>query len=242
MTPRTKYILKDAINVFKAVSSEEKIKLIATVQNNLNVHYNGLETIGVGLDEDKVKAGEIFLRIFKRQIMTAYILIGEQSIKAFEDEDWQYLEETILEDYSGDIIGWNKETDSIAELLEQLKGYDNFILLSTKDLNKIENKTKIEIDRLQVMKTTLEKLELIIKLFPQIKEDLENNENQNWEEILEVNKHEDILEVLMFCVDKQQLKTLIRELQIMKRQESVSMHYLLTFLIVIIIHFLIWNL
>jgi len=80
--------------------------------------------------------------------MTAYILIGEQSIKAFEDEDWQYLEETILEDYSGDIIGWNKETDSIAELLEQLKGYDNFILLSTKDLNKIENKTKIEIDRL----------------------------------------------------------------------------------------------
>jgi len=62
------------------------------------------------------------------------------------------------------------------------------------------------------MKTTLEKLELIIKLFPQIKEDLENNENQNWEEILEVNKHEDILEVLMFCVDKQQLKTLIREL------------------------------
>ena len=62
------------------------------------------------------------------------------------------------------------------------------------------------------MKTTLEKLELIIKLFPQIKEDLENNENQKWEEILEVNKHEDILEVLMFCVDKQQLKTLIREL------------------------------
>jgi len=57
-----------------------------------------------------------------------------------------------------------------------------------------------------------EKLELVIKLFPQIKEDLENNENQNWEEILEVNKHEDILEVLMFCVDKQQLKTLIREL------------------------------
>lgn len=66
MTPRTKYILKDAINVFKAVSSEEKINLISTVQNNLNVHYNGLETIGIRLDEDKVKAGEIFLRIFKK--------------------------------------------------------------------------------------------------------------------------------------------------------------------------------
>lgn len=66
MTPRTKYILKDAINVFKAVSSYEKINLISTVQNNLNVHYNGLETIGIGLDKDKVKAGEIFLRIFKK--------------------------------------------------------------------------------------------------------------------------------------------------------------------------------
>ena len=66
MTPRTKYILKDAINVFKAVSSYEKQNLIATIQNNLNIHYNGLETIGIGLDEDKVKAGEIFLRIFKK--------------------------------------------------------------------------------------------------------------------------------------------------------------------------------
>lgn len=66
MTPRTKYILKDAINVFKAVSSYEKQNLIATIQNNLNIHYNGLETVGIGLDEDKVKAGEIFLRIFKK--------------------------------------------------------------------------------------------------------------------------------------------------------------------------------
>lgn len=60
--------------------------------------------------------------------------------------------------------------------------------------------------------STTEKLELIIKLFPQLKEDLENNEDQDWEEILKVNKHEDILEVLMFCIDKEQLKALIREL------------------------------
>lgn len=57
-----------------------------------------------------------------------------------------------------------------------------------------------------------EKLELIIKLFPQFKADLENNEGQDWEEILKVNKHEDILEIFMnFYADKEQLKTLIRE-------------------------------
>lgn len=66
MTPRTKLILKDGINVFKAISSDKKQELIQTVQSNLKRHYNGLKTIGMGLDEDKVRAGEIFLRIFNK--------------------------------------------------------------------------------------------------------------------------------------------------------------------------------
>ena len=65
MTPRTKEILKDAINIYNAVPSDKKEELIQTVQNNLKVHYNGLNNIGIGLDEDKVLAGEIFLRVFK---------------------------------------------------------------------------------------------------------------------------------------------------------------------------------
>ena len=65
MTPRTKEILKDAINIYNAVPSDKKEELIQTVQNNLKVHYNGLNNIGIGLDEDKVLAGAIFLRIFK---------------------------------------------------------------------------------------------------------------------------------------------------------------------------------
>ena len=66
MTPRTKEILKDAINIYNAVPSDKKEELIQTVQDNLKVHYNGLNTIGMGLYEDKVRAGEIFLKIFKR--------------------------------------------------------------------------------------------------------------------------------------------------------------------------------
>ena len=78
--------------------------------------------------------------------MKTFILIGEQSVKAFEDNDWKYLEETILEDYSGDLIAWDKETDSVSELLEQLRGWDSFIELSEQDLKDIEANTKIEIE------------------------------------------------------------------------------------------------
>jgi hypothetical protein len=65
MTPRAKEILKDAINIYNAIPSDKKQELIATVQNNLKVHYDGLNNIGMGFDEDKVRAGEIWLRIFK---------------------------------------------------------------------------------------------------------------------------------------------------------------------------------
>ena len=65
MTPRAKEILRDAINIYNAVPSDKKEELIQTVQNNLKVHYNGLNNIGIGLDEDKVLAGAIFLRVFK---------------------------------------------------------------------------------------------------------------------------------------------------------------------------------
>ena len=78
--------------------------------------------------------------------MKTFILIGEQSVKAFEDNDWKYLEETILEDYSGDLIAWDKETDSVSELLEQLRGWNDFIELSEQDLKDIEANTKIEIE------------------------------------------------------------------------------------------------
>ena len=66
MTTRAKEILKDGINIYKAIPSDKKQELIQTVQNNLKVHYNGLNTIGMGLDEDKVVAGKVFLRIFNR--------------------------------------------------------------------------------------------------------------------------------------------------------------------------------
>ena len=67
MTPRTKEILKDALNIYKAMlNPDDKQNLINSVKKNLSIHYNGINTIGIGLDEDKVRAGEIFLRIYNK--------------------------------------------------------------------------------------------------------------------------------------------------------------------------------
>ena len=77
--------------------------------------------------------------------MKTFILLGEKAILGFENQDWKILETTILKDYNGDLIAWNKETDDVSELLEQLRGWNDFIELSEQDLKDIEANTKIEI-------------------------------------------------------------------------------------------------
>jgi len=64
MTAQTKDILIRGINTFLASTSEEKEVLIQKVQNNLEIHYNALNSIGMGCVKDQVLAGEIFLKIF----------------------------------------------------------------------------------------------------------------------------------------------------------------------------------
>ncbi len=78
--------------------------------------------------------------------MKTYILLGEKAILDFENQDWKVLENSVLEDFNGDLIAWNKETDDVSELLEQLKGWNDFIELSEQDLKDIEANTKIEIE------------------------------------------------------------------------------------------------
>ena len=78
--------------------------------------------------------------------MKTYILLGEKAILDFENQDWKVLENSVLEDFNGDLIAWNKETDEVSELLEQLSGWNDFIELSEQDLKDIESNTKIEIE------------------------------------------------------------------------------------------------
>jgi hypothetical protein len=66
MTPRAKEILRQSISVYKGKSELDKEVLVSMVKDNLSIHYDSFAAIGMGLDEDKVRAGEIFLRIFNK--------------------------------------------------------------------------------------------------------------------------------------------------------------------------------
>ena len=72
-----------------------------------------------------------------------YILVGEQGVKDFRNEDWKSLEENILDDYDADIVAWDKNTESVSELLEMLRGWDDFIELFQEDIKNIINNTKV---------------------------------------------------------------------------------------------------
>ena len=77
--------------------------------------------------------------------MKTHILVGESAVNHFYNENWSELQASILMDNTGDLIAWNKEADDVSELLEQLRGWNDFIELSEQDLKDIESNTKIEI-------------------------------------------------------------------------------------------------
>lgn len=77
--------------------------------------------------------------------MKTHILVGSLAVKFFEEEEWEHLERSVLQNQSGDIIAWNKETDSVSELIESLKGWEDFIELSGEDLKEITLNTNIVI-------------------------------------------------------------------------------------------------
>ncbi len=74
--------------------------------------------------------------------METYILVGKQGVKDFKNEDWESLEKNLL-DYDADIVAWDKNTESVSELLEMLCGWDDFTELSQEDLETIEINTNI---------------------------------------------------------------------------------------------------
>lgn len=77
--------------------------------------------------------------------MKVYILVGEQGVKDFRNEDWESLEESVLDDFNADIIAWDKSTEDVSELLEMLRGWDDFTELTQEDIKNIENNTKVAI-------------------------------------------------------------------------------------------------
>lgn len=77
--------------------------------------------------------------------MKTYILVGSEAVRLLDEMDWQELEQSILYDFNGDIVTWNKDTDDVSELLEMLNGWDDFRESSEKELETISLNTEIEI-------------------------------------------------------------------------------------------------
>lgn len=78
--------------------------------------------------------------------MKTFILVGEQAITNFQEENWSDFQANVLMDYAGDIVVWDKEADKVGTLLDMLSGWNDFIELSEQDLKDIEASTKIEIN------------------------------------------------------------------------------------------------
>ena len=78
--------------------------------------------------------------------MKTYILVGEVAIKHFENEDYNELEDSIINNFNGDLVAWNKETDSVSTLLDMLSGWTYFVELTEEDLKSIEANTRIEVN------------------------------------------------------------------------------------------------
>lgn len=74
-----------------------------------------------------------------------HILVGESVVSHFFNEDWDELEEAILDLNNGDIIAWDEEKDTVSTLLDMLSGWGKFVELSADDLRDIILNTKIVI-------------------------------------------------------------------------------------------------
>ena len=65
MTAKTKQYLLNSIPDFKEFSATKQKEVIEDIEKHIKCHYEAINNIGIGYNEDQVKAGEIFLRIFK---------------------------------------------------------------------------------------------------------------------------------------------------------------------------------
>lgn len=65
MNKRVKITLDAAVFIYRNAPDKDLPEMRDAVNRNLKKHYDGLRTIGIGLDPDYVTAALIFKRIFK---------------------------------------------------------------------------------------------------------------------------------------------------------------------------------
>jgi len=88
--------------------------------------------------------------------MKTFILAGSEAVKHLFDEKYHKLEKSILRDCSGEIYSFDPtQKNCLSELLEQLKGWNDFIELSDSAIKEIEENTSIQFDREENIKASI---------------------------------------------------------------------------------------
>lgn len=76
--------------------------------------------------------------------MKEYFLVGTEAIKAFRSEEFQELQD-ILNEFNGDLMEWDRNSDSLSELFSMIEGWDSCYELSMSDIVEIELNTSIRV-------------------------------------------------------------------------------------------------
>ena len=133
--------------------------------------------------------------------MIHYILAGEEAVNHFQEENWAELQGCVLMENSGDIFSFDySNLNPISELLEQLRGWNNYIELSEEDMKDIEKNTLIEIERTNNVKlpiywSTSDFEGIAEKNFKELKEEHPEEflKLENWEQLYDKTKFPEAL-------------------------------------------------
>jgi hypothetical protein len=80
--------------------------------------------------------------------MKHFILAGLEAVESLNHQDWKGLEKALKDKTSGDLISFDySEPNSLANLLDQLNGWTEYVELSNSDRKQIKENTSIVFDK-----------------------------------------------------------------------------------------------
>jgi hypothetical protein len=141
--------------------------------------------------------------------MKTFILAGSEAVEHLFNEKYHKLEKAILRDIAGEIYSFNPtETNALSQLLEQLKGWNDFTELSESDIKEIEENTPIQFDREENIKipifwSTNDFEAQAEQNFNELKESApeEYKHLENWEQLYDKSKFAQELERMISAHD-----------------------------------------
>lgn len=139
--------------------------------------------------------------------MKHFILAGSEAVEHFYNENWDELQSAILIKNNGEIFSFDPTDDNfLLELLEQLKGWNDFIELSDSAIKAIEENTSIQFDKEENVKLPIYWSTLDFEA--QAKQNFKELKKDNLEEFKHLENWEQLYDKLKFPIE---LEKMIRQ-------------------------------